>query len=109
MMAGPETPRTTFATIAVGCREAIIKLLAAATAEGCCVKEFLASRDVQLMEERYNQLAGNMGALQDAKSPLSLDYRLRNAPLVGDSILNTLIDLDNSVKAGKYLSTIVIC
>jgi hypothetical protein len=109
MMAGPETPRITVATAAVGCREAIIKLLTAATAEGCCVKEFLPIRDLHLMEERYNQWAGNMGALQDDKSPLSLDCRLRNAPLVRDSILNTLTDLDDSVKAGKDLSTIVIC
>jgi hypothetical protein len=107
-MADPENSGTAVSTIASVCQKTIADFLAATTAEDCKAKDFLPSRDVQHMEERYSQWAGNMGALQDAKSSLSLECRLRDAPLVRDSILNTLIDLVASIKAGKVLSILIV-
>ena len=100
------TPKV--AIIAIGCQKGITHLLVAATAEDCCVKDFLHGRDIQQMQERYDQWAGNLGALQSFESPLSLDHRLRDAPLVRDSILNTLADLHTSIQAGKNPSTRVV-
>lgn len=89
------------AAIAFNCQSSITNLLAAATREGCCVRDFLHSRDVQEMQDRFNQWVGNLGALQTSESPLSIEHRLRDAPLVRKSILNSLKDLHSSVQAGK--------
>jgi hypothetical protein len=105
-MEDQEMPKV--AAIAMACQKGIASLLAAVTVEDCCVRDFLHGRDVQQMQERYNQWAGNLGALQHFKSPLSLEHRLRDAPLVRDSILNTLIDLRESIQAGKDPSTLVV-
>jgi hypothetical protein len=101
-----DTPKV--AAIAIACQKGITDLLAAATVQGCCVEEFLHSRDVQQMQERYNQWAGNLGALQHFQSPLSLDHRLRDAPLVRDSFLKTLTDLRESIHAGNILSAVLV-
>lgn len=98
-MKGRET--RTIAAIAFDCRSSITNLLVAATSEECCVKDFLNSRDVQQMRDRFNQWAANLGALQPFGSPLSLDHRLRDAPRVEESILYTLADLHSSIQAGK--------
>ena len=65
------------------------------------MKDFLHVRDAQRMQDRYNQWAGNLGALQNFKSPLSLDHRLQDAPLIKGSILNTLTDHNTSIQTGK--------
>lgn len=88
-------------SIAIECQKKIETFLAAAKLEDCCVKDFLRVKDVQGMQDRFNQWAGNLGALQHFKSPLSLDHRLQDAPMIKDSILNTLTDLAASVQAGK--------
>ncbi len=93
------TPR--IAAIAIKCRSSITDLLVAATDEHCCARDFLAPRDVEQIQDRFNQWAGNLGALQPFESPISLEHRLRDAPLVRESIINSLTDLDNSVQAGK--------
>jgi hypothetical protein len=99
-----ETPKV--ATIAMACQKGIVNLLAAAAIEDCCVRDFLHGRDVQQILERYNQWAGNLGALQHFKSSLSLEHRLRDAPLVRDSIVNTLTDLYESIQAGTGPSSL---
>ena len=98
-MEDQKTP--TITSVAISCQKGITKLWAAVTTNDCCVRDFLHVREVQQMEDRYNQWAGNLGALQHFESTLSLEHRLRNAPLVRDSILNTLIDLCASIQAGK--------
>ena len=95
--------------IALDCRSSLTNLLAATTGEGCCVKDFLTTRDVQQLQDRFNQWAGNLGALHPFQSPLSIEHRLRDAPLVKASILRSLSDLYTSIQAGKtpltYAST----
>lgn len=88
-------------TVTLDCQSNFTNLLVAATGEGCCAKGLLRSRDVQQMQDRFNQWAGNLGALQSSESPLSLEHRLRDAPLVRESILNSLKNLCVSIKAGK--------
>lgn len=87
--------------IATECQKDIDILLEAAISEQSCVKGFLRGRDIQQMKERYEQWCGNLGALQHFKSFLSLEHRLQDAPLVRESILNTLKDLRDSIKIGK--------
>lgn len=87
--------------IATECQKDFAQLLAVANSEDSCVKGVLYGRDVQQMQERYNQWAGNLGALQHFESPLSLELRLQDAPLVRESILYTLKDLHVSIQAGK--------
>lgn len=91
-------------TFTLDCQSTFNKLLVAATDEGCCAKEFLHSRDVQQMQDRFNQWAGNLGALQSSESPLSLEHRLRDAPLVRESILNSLKNLHGSIQAATDIA-----
>lgn len=87
--------------IAIECQRKIGDLLAVTKSEDCSVKEFLHVRDVERIQDRYNQWVDNLGALQHFESPLSLDYRLQDAPMIKTAILNTLTDLDSSLQAGK--------
>ena len=87
--------------IATECQKDIDRLLEAAISEQSCVKDLLRGRDIQQMKERYEQWSGNLGALQHFESSLSLEHRLQDAPLVRESILNTLKDLHVSIKSGK--------
>lgn len=89
--------------LATECRKGIAELLAAAISEDSSVKGVLHGRDIQQMQERYDQWAGNLGALRHFKSALSLEHRLRDAPLVRESILKTLKDLNVSIQDGKHL------
>lgn len=84
--------------IAIECQKDIDTLLDAAISEQSCVKGFLRGRDIQQIKERYEQWSGNLGALQHLES---LEHRLQDAPLVRESILNTLKDLHVSIKIGK--------
>ncbi|KAG6365669.1 hypothetical protein INS49_007280 [Diaporthe citri] len=43
--------------------------------------------------------AGNLGSFQDPESRLSLEYRLRNTPLIRDAILQLLADLRDSARS----------
>ncbi|KAK2759476.1 hypothetical protein FQN54_002954 [Arachnomyces sp. PD_36] len=104
-MDGQEPPL--LATTAVDCQKGIANLLVAVEADDCCVKDVLRPRDVLQMQERYDQWAGNLGALQNFKSESSLVHRLRHAPLVGESILRTLTDLLASGQAGEKLLLII--
>lgn len=94
--------------IAIECQKDIAVLLAATISEDSRVKNFVHGRDVQQTQERYDQWAGNLGALQHFESPLSLEHRLRDAPLIRESILNTLENLHVSIQAGKRLKTHIL-
>ena len=92
---------TTIATVTLDCQTSISNLLAAVTGDGYCASDILHSRDVEQMQDRFNQWAGNLGALQSLESSKSLEYRLRDAPLIRDSILHSLADLSSSIQAGR--------
>ena len=102
-MEGLETPR--IEEISHGCQSEFTSLMAAASGEGCRAMDFLHSRDVQELQDRFNQWSGNLGALQPAESSSSLEHRLRNAPMIRDFILRILKDLHESMQAGKTLFT----
>lgn len=95
--------------IATECQNDFARLLAVTNSQDSCVKGVLNGRDVQQMQERYDQWAGNLGALQHFQSSLSLELRLQDAPLVRKSILNTLEDLHVSVHDGKCPEAQLIC
>lgn len=88
-------------SLAIEHQKKIDDLLVATKLEDCPVKEFLHVRDVQRVQDRYNQWASNLGALEHFESPLSLDHRLKNAPMVANAIFNTLTDLNFSTQAGE--------
>ena len=93
------------ASIAIHCQKGIESLLATAESEDCCVRNVLHVRDVRQIEDRFDQWAGNLGALQHFESPLSLEHRLRRAPMIRDAILKSLKNLHSSIQAGEILQT----
>ncbi|KAG7039977.1 regulator of conidiation-1 [Colletotrichum scovillei] len=58
----------------------------------------LTERDFAQLLERFEQWAGNLGALRQPSSKLSLDHRLRDSPTVRASIFSILEDLNESAK-----------
>jgi hypothetical protein len=50
---------------------------------------------------RFRVWAGNIGALQNAKSRHSLDYRLRDAPQIQKQVVRILVRLRDSLRRGK--------
>ena len=83
------------------CQVGIKKLLEATTNEENGLDDLVHARDVQQMQDRFNQWAGNLGALQPSESALSLEYRLREAPLIRQSMMSSLDDLCWSIQAGR--------
>jgi hypothetical protein len=49
---------------------------------------------------RLRVWSGNLGALQKGHS--SLDYRLRDSPLLSSNVLKLLQELENNLSAGMY-------
>ncbi|MCJ1369865.1 hypothetical protein MMC20_001077 [Loxospora ochrophaea] len=96
--------REDIAAISRDCQSGLITLLAAATSEDCQARHIVHPRDVQQVRDRFDQWAGNLGALQPFKSPRSLEHRLREVPLVRDSIFSVLIDLRSSVQAATDIA-----
>ena len=86
--------------VAVSCREHMRNLLVVADCDDYCLKEFLPVRDVRHFKDRFEQWAGNLGALQHSESPKSLDHRLRDNPMIKNIVLSTIHELDVSVQAG---------
>ncbi|KAM0801423.1 ankyrin repeat-containing domain protein [Usnea florida] len=101
-MERPEIPRIEGLTL--DCQSDFTSLKAAASGEGCRAVDFLHSRDIQQLQDRFNQWAGNLGALQPFESPLSLEHRLRNAPIVRESILRILTDLHETMQAATDIA-----
>ncbi|KXH45135.1 WD domain-containing protein [Colletotrichum simmondsii] len=58
----------------------------------------LTERDFAQLFERFEQWAGNLGALRQPSYKLSLDHRLRDSPTVRASIFSMLEDLNESAK-----------
>lgn len=54
---------------------------------------------------RFRVWVSNLGALQPAKSPKSLEHRLGNAPLMRGSVISGLERLLSSAKRGKHTSS----
>lgn len=50
---------------------------------------------------RYKIWAGNLGALQEAYSPTSLDYRLKAQPKIENQIIELLEDLEETLEEGR--------
>ncbi|RSM01593.1 hypothetical protein CEP52_008511 [Fusarium oligoseptatum] len=91
--------------IAKGCQTAIATLLAATKNDDSHVRDLVNERNVEEMQERFDQWAGNLGAFQAPKLTLSLEHRLRNSPVIKNAILRTLADLYDSVQAATDITT----
>ncbi|KAL2834176.1 hypothetical protein BDW59DRAFT_156119 [Aspergillus cavernicola] len=92
--------------IARSCQTAIADLLAAVgLEESSYVKDLLSEKDVEQIQERYDQWAGNIGAFQPSSSALSLDHRLQNSSQVRNVVLSTLKDLHISLQTATDIAT----
>ena len=60
----------------------------------------ISQRDVQQIQERYQQWAGNIGALQPSGSTRSLAYRLRTDSSVRIAVWKMIRDLQSSAQIG---------
>ncbi|KAK7422980.1 hypothetical protein QQX98_001270 [Neonectria punicea] len=62
----------------------------------------------QLLEDelgRFRVWAANLGAFQDPKSPRSLDYRLRDGPVMRSNVVSGLERLkDSSIRVGEIIT-----
>ena len=92
----PNIPTTT-----KSCQMGLTNLLQAAKDENTCARYLIHTKDVQQVHDRFHQWAGNLGALQPFESALSLEHRLREAPIIRQSILSSLMDLDSSIQNGQ--------
>jgi len=72
--------------------------------EGLCkssITSQLSPDDCAAQLGRFRIWALNIGALQDAHLPTSLEYRLREAPKLVDRIVELLEDIEESIEDGK--------
>ncbi len=65
----------------------------------------LSPREVDDLHDRFDQWAGNLGALQPASSTLSLEHRLQNSPTVGETVSRLLVDLLESLRLATDIAT----
>jgi hypothetical protein len=80
------------------CQHNFSSLISAAAASNLDdLGETLSLRNVKQLQERLDQWAGNLGARQPVTSPLSLEHRLRNSPVVRDAVLWLLGNLVDSL------------
>lgn len=94
---------STLSQTALTCKEDIAGLLATTGMEDSSrVTDLLREQDVIQIQERYDQWAGNLGALQPSSSALSLDHRLRDSSQVRKLVLSTLQDLHISIQTGRW-------
>lgn len=78
----------------IACQEALLAFVAGAESQ---VRSAIVDlREVENHQQRFDQWAGNLGAFQDLESRLSLEYRLRNSPLIRDAVMHLLADLRDS-------------
>lgn len=78
----------------IACQEALLAFVAGVESQPRSIIVDL--REVENDQQRFDQWAGNLGAFQDPESRLSLEYRLRNSPLIRDAIMQLLADLRDS-------------
>lgn len=89
---------------ATSCQNSLSGLVAGA-GKNKVLSETVRARDVEPLQQRFGQWAGNLGALQPASSTLSLEYRLRKSPLVRDAVLKLLCDLLDSLESVTDIAT----
>ncbi|CAM1501132.1 Fc.00g102940.m01.CDS01 [Cosmosporella sp. VM-42] len=82
-----------------------ISVFSDATKQNQSVREYVSERDVIQTRERFDQWAGNLGALQPSRSRLSLEHRLCKTPLVRNAIMAKLEDFHESVQAATSIAT----
>lgn len=87
--------------LALSCKTLLRHLQTALDRDPCSLAHFLPLQDIRHVQERYEQWAGNLGALQSSNVPSSLEHRLIDAPIVRTSILRTLLTLESSIVAGR--------
>jgi hypothetical protein len=88
------------------CQQNFSSLISAAAASNVDdLGETLNPRNVKQLQERFDQWAGNLGARQPATSPLSLEHRLRNSPVVRDAVLWLLGNLLDSLVSATDIAT----
>jgi hypothetical protein len=88
------------------CQHNFSSLISAAAASNVDdLGETLNPPNVKQMQERFDQWAGNLGARQPATSPLSLEHRLRNSPVVRDAVLWLLGNLLDSLVSAIDIAT----
>ncbi|KAI8635427.1 hypothetical protein F5Y19DRAFT_11343 [Xylariaceae sp. FL1651] len=92
------------AVITKDCQIDIARFLAAVKKNDSSAKVAVHQRDIEQISERYDQWAGNLGAFQSSKSPLSLEHRLRNSPVVKDAILKMLLDFRASARVATEIA-----
>ncbi|KAB8252371.1 WD40-repeat-containing domain protein [Aspergillus flavus] len=96
---------STLSQTALTCKEDIAGLLATTGMEDSSrVTDLLREQDVIQIQERYDQWAGNLGALQPSSSALSLDHRLRDSSQVRKLVLSTLQDLHISIQTATDIA-----
>lgn len=101
----PPTPSTmitamdneTIKVRSIACQEALLAFVTGAESQPRSAIVDL--REVENHQQRFDQWAGNLGAFHDPESRLSLEYRLRNTPLIRDAILHLLADLHDSARS----------
>src|ERR1700744_1828133 len=67
------------------------------------VKEHISSEALEDEHGRFRVWSGNLGALQKGHS--SLDYRLRDSPLLQTNVLKFIEELQNALKEAAYVAT----
>ncbi len=84
------------------CEQTLASLQVAAKEGGSVGTSSL--RDIQQLRDRFDQWTGNLGALQPASSPLSLEYRLRNSPDVRAVVGSLLGNLVKSLQSATDIA-----
>ncbi|KAL3465651.1 hypothetical protein BJX64DRAFT_252236 [Aspergillus heterothallicus] len=85
--------------MAVKCQTAIENLVIVAYGGGNHAEATPDHREIGQLRDRYDQWACNLGALQPSSSPLSLEHRLQNSPIVSNIVAAKLLDLHISLQA----------
>lgn len=81
----------------IACQESLLALVA--SAESPNQPGIIDLREIENHQERFDQWTGNLGAFHNPESRLSLEYRLRNNPIIRDAILRHLADLCDSIRS----------
>ncbi|KAK4155957.1 hypothetical protein C8A00DRAFT_13067, partial [Chaetomidium leptoderma] len=87
------------------CQSTLGSLPVAFKGHGCDVNDRLSLRDVEQLAERFDQWAGNLGALQPSTSRSSLEHRLRKDPIVRDGVVKLLDNLLESLQLASDIAT----
>ena len=87
--------------ISLSCGSEIEDLLRAVGDSNFNWSDDISVRDVEQTRDRFFQWASNLGAFHKPESRLSLGQRLRDNPVVKDTVLKLLENLRESISGGK--------